>query len=257
MRDMVDHDSTPAETPPATGKPWGMWATIGFSLLTVLATVLVQAAVVVAYMVIRNSIEPGINVQRLADEGAASGLVLASGIMVSLPLELGLILLWVKLRRGSTLRGYLALEPVPWLQMLGWLGATLAWAACLDGVTYLLGRAIVPPFMEQAYRTAVWPPLLWLALIVGAPLIEETLFRGFLFAGLRPRLGSAGAVTVAAVAWALLHVQYDAFGIATILATGLLLGTARVRSASLYPPLAMHALLNLLATIEVACWPGK
>jgi membrane protease YdiL (CAAX protease family) len=234
-----------------------MWATVGFSLLTMLATVLAQAAVVVAYMAIRNSMEPGINVQRLAQEGAASGLVLSASVLVSLPLELGLIVLWIKLRSGCTLRGYLALRPVPWLHLFGWLGATLAWIVCMDGVTYLLGRPIVPPFMEQAYRTVVWPPLLWMALVIGAPLLEETLFRGFLLVGLRPRIGSAGAVIVAAVAWALLHVQYDALGISMILATGLLLGAARIRSASLYPPLAMHALLNFVATLEAACWPAK
>jgi membrane protease YdiL (CAAX protease family) len=35
-------------------------------------------------------------------------------------------------------------------------------------------------------------------------------------------------------------------------AIGLLLGTAGLNTESLYPPLTMHALLNLVATLEAA-----
>ena len=51
--------------------------------------------------------------------------------------------------------------------------------------------------------------------------------------------------------WAALHVQYDLFDISAIFVGGLLMGYARLRTDSIYPPLMMHALMNLIATIEV------
>jgi CAAX protease family protein len=90
-------------------------------------------------------------------------------------------------------------------------------------------------------------------LIIAAPLFEEAFFRGFLLKGLESSfMGPIGAVVVTAGLWALIHVQYDAFGMATIFCLGLLLGTARVFTGSLLVPLGLHAFTNLGATIEAA-----
>ncbi|MCJ7675274.1 MAG: CPBP family intramembrane metalloprotease [Sedimentisphaerales bacterium] len=123
---------------------------------------------------------------------------------------------------------------------------------CHDTLIFLLGRPIVPDFMLAAYRTAYSLPLLWLALMVMAPLAEEIFFRGFLFKGIESsKLGPAGAIIITALAWSVMHLQYDIYGIAGLFAGGLLLGLARLRSNSIYPPIVMHALQNLIATIEV------
>jgi membrane protease YdiL (CAAX protease family) len=65
-------------------------------------------------------------------------------------------------------------------------------------------------------------------------------------------MGPIGAVVVTSGVWAVLHVQYDAFDMATVFCSGLLLGTARLVTGSLLVPLALHAAVNLLATVEVA-----
>jgi hypothetical protein len=90
-------------------------------------------------------------------------------------------------------------------------------------------------------------------LVLVAPLSEELFFRGFLFAGvLHSPLGSWGAVGLTSLAWAATHLQYDLYGMATVFAGGLLLGYARLRTGSIVPGLLMHALMNLLATLQVA-----
>jgi membrane protease YdiL (CAAX protease family) len=66
------------------------------------------------------------------------------------------------------------------------------------------------------------------------------------------RLGDAGAIVLASVAWASLHVQYDWFYIGQIFVLGLLLGAARVRTRSLVPPMAMHALFSGIARLQAA-----
>jgi membrane protease YdiL (CAAX protease family) len=106
----------------------------------------------------------------------------------------------------------MALKPVPLRTMVGWLGFILAFAGASDGLTYLSGRPIVPEFMTQAYRSAYCVPLLWATLLVAAPLLEESLFRGFMIRGIRySRLGAVGAVLITSAGWSILHTQYDLY----------------------------------------------
>ena len=107
--------------------------------------------------------------------------------------------------------------------------------------------------METAYASAdpLW--VLWLALVVAAPIFEETFFRGFVFKGFAASpIGPGGAIAVTAALWAMMHTQYDAYGIATVFAIGVLLGVARWRTGSLWVPLAMHGVANVIATVEAA-----
>ena len=92
-----------------------------------------------------------------------------------------------------------------------------------------------------------------LAIVVAAPVIEEILFRGFMFRGIASSpLGVTGAILMTAALWALLHVQYDWFGIGTIFLAGLFLGIVRARTRSTLLTTLLHALANLVATAEVA-----
>jgi len=98
-----------------------------------------------------------------------------------------------------------------------------------------------------------WGTVLRGALIVGAPLFEETFFRGFLFKGLEASfLGTVGAILVTALLWASIHVQYEIYEMSQIFVFGLLLGAARVRTGSLLAPFLAHAMANFLATLETA-----
>ena len=62
-----------------------------------------------------------------------------------------------------------------------------------------------------------------LALVIGAPVSEEVLFRGYLLNRLaHTRLGFAGASVLATLAWTLLHFGYSAIGLFEVFAAGLL-----------------------------------
>lgn len=130
-----------------------------------------------------------------------------------------------------------------------WLGVVLL---ITDLIRIASGSPVVPEMMQTVYGTADSKPLLWLAIIIAAPLFEELLFRGFLFQGLRrSALGGSGAVVLTAAIWALIHQQYDFLGMFSIFAIGILLGLARWRSGSLLLPFAMHVMTNLVATIQL------
>jgi membrane protease YdiL (CAAX protease family) len=164
-----------------------------------------------------------------------------------------LVVAIVKLKKTATLADSLALRPLDPRALRAWLVLLVAMLAAFDLLALALGRPIVPPFMREAYASAqpVW--LIWVALIVAAPLFEEVFFRGFLFRGLAASaLGARATVVATALVWAVIHVQYDALDIALVFAMGLLFGAARLRSGSLLAPLALHAAANLAATVETA-----
>ena len=120
-----------------------------------------------------------------------------------------------------------------------------------DQVTTSLGRPIVPDVMVEMYRTAYVIPLFWFALVIGAPLFEEVFFRGFLFEGFsRSRLGIPGTVVLTTLIWTIIHIQYDVYELSLVFTLGIFLAIARVRTRSLYVCLTLHAVMNLIATIQ-------
>lgn len=164
-----------------------------------------------------------------------------------------LIVLAVKLRRGASVFEYLGLHMPPRRQIMGWLGFFVGFLILLDLATYLLGRPIVPEFMWRVYSSAEGHWILWIALIIAAPVIEELFFRGFLIKGLAASpIKPVGAVLVTSAIWAVIHLQYDLYGIASIFLMGLILGAARIKTGSTMLPIFLHAVANFVATIETA-----
>lgn len=107
--------------------------------------------------------------------------------------------------------------------------------------------------MLKAYGSASPRWLLWLAVNIGAPIFEEISFRGFLFKGLAAsRLRWQGATVITAVLWAVIHQQYDWYGLAVVFALGLLLGVVRAKTHSTVLTMWLHCLINLVATAQVA-----
>lgn len=236
-------------TPTEPATPWGFWLTLAFSLCIAVAYVAIQSAVVIVAAIM----EGVIHNPKAVEELAYNGLVLSIATLLSVPVGVGLSVLFAWIRPGLSVCDYLGLNRVPWKLCVAGLVAVVLMGVGHDGVSRLAGRPEVPEFMINAYLTAKFPPLLWLAVVVGAPIVEETFFRGFLFRGLAASpLGGPGTIVVTSLAWAAIHLQYDLYDMGTIFVLGLLLGVFRLKAGSLWPPLFMHALVNLLATIQVA-----
>jgi len=236
-------------------KPWGFWTTIGFTLAIAFTFLQVQTVVFVAFIVPTILRDRKADIAQLAESLKTDGFAIALATCVSAPVVIGLILLFAGLRKGVTLRQYLALRKVSFRQLALWCLLLGAFIAMHDGLTYLVGRPVVPQVMIDVYATCRFAPLLWLAFIIAAPLYEELLFRGFLFKGFEHSiLGPAGAVVITSLLWAITHTQYDFGSIAGIFLGGLLMGLARLRTSSIYPAIAMHVLQNIVATAQVAIY---
>jgi len=134
------------------------------------------------------------------------------------------------------------------------LAALLVLLALTDTATSVLNKDIVSQFQTDIYNSADAAgalPLLWFTLIIVAPFGEEVTFRGFLYRGwVRTVRGVVPGVLLISVFWALIHVQYDWFGIIQVFSLGLFLGWARWWSGSTTLTFFLHAAANLWATVE-------
>ncbi len=232
---------------------WKFWGSLLWGVLIAAAFIVVQAITILAVLINEHGAPSESELVELYVSTAENGYALSIATLITAVVCCGLIVGIVKLKKHSVLKDYLAIRPVSLRTMLQWLGALAALIIVSDVLTVVLGRPIVPDFMSELYATANPAWLLWVALLVGAPLFEETFFRGFLFRGFESSfLATTGTVLLTAGLWALLHLQYDAYGVATVFCLGLLLGVARARTGSLWVPLGLHSTANLVATIEAA-----
>ena len=138
-------------------------------------------------------------------------------------------------------------SPAAWLGVL--IGAP-AGLVLADGVVRLASLAMPIPeewidAMAEAFGAdiPVWQMLLFFAILPG--IFEEIAFRGVLLHGLKSQFKPVQLVLVAGIAFGFFHV--DLFRIPGTSLLGVLLVIAVLRSGSIYPAMAWHALHNTLA----------
>jgi membrane protease YdiL (CAAX protease family) len=232
----------------ATPEVWGPWATLGFTVLTAISTIVAQGFAGAFFGVYLAMSGQKLDPSKLA----SNGLLLSLGTCAGAPVMVGFCWFFAWLRRGLPPNQYLGLNPVSVRQVVRWCGALLATVFLIDFLIWYFELPVDTEFMRRAYATSGSLPLLWFVLLVVAPISEEVLFRGFMFEGfLRSPAGAAGAIVIPAGFWAVIHMQYDFYGIASIFILGLLLGYARWKSGSICTTIYMHTLTNLVALGQV------
>ena len=123
------------------------------------------------------------------------------------------------------------------------LGATGLYAALVQSIGIeILQPPEIPPGIVLPGAGAA---LTFIALVLWTPFTEEVFFRGFVFAGLWPRLGSTGAIIVSALIFSLFHVAPGV--LLPIFITGVLLAWLYRRTGSLWPSIVAHAGQNAIA----------
>jgi membrane protease YdiL (CAAX protease family) len=242
----------------ASKTPWGAWATVGWGLFIMIAFFVFQGFVYAGFAVVEAVRNPDVSLDAMVKGIGRNGFVISVASCITTPLSIGLIVLLVWLRKEYSVKRYLGLKAIALRTMLMWLGTVMLFALASDVLTRLLGRPIVPEFMVNIYETASVAPFLWIALIAAAPLFEELFFRGFLFEGFQhSKLGPIGTVLLTSLGWTVLHLQYGAYELGTIFVLGILFGVARLKTKSIYPPLAMHALFNFFAMVQLVAFFGS
>jgi hypothetical protein len=168
-------------------------------------------------------------------------------------LAVPLVFLIAKLKKGSNLKEYFSLNGFCFKTLFFWIFATFLLLSAEDAVTLLLNLEEMPTFMMNiTYPNDASKILLVLGVAFFAPVLEEVIFRGFLLKGLSNSfLGVWGAIIVSSVVWAMIHFQYELVYLMMIFVIGLFFGYAKVKTNSLFIPILMHILFNLMAMLEL------
>jgi membrane protease YdiL (CAAX protease family) len=224
--------------------PWGIAATFGWLVVSFVLSAVVTIGVF--------SMMPEDRLKASAEH--YDGVLVAIGSLASIPVQVAVLVVAAQMRQWAPIN-YLALNIPRRGEIAFALICVIAIEAIFNGVLYIGGYDIVSSFQVDTYRTAKdagWILALLLSIVIVAPVGEEIAFRGFLYRGLAAPGREFHAIAIIALAWAMLHIQYDWLGMVQIYAVGLLLGWIRWASGSTTLTIIMHMLINTEAMIETA-----
>lgn len=216
-------------------------------VILTIATVDVSVSLMILGLMVL--LDPAIAQEILAGKVENNGWLLGISTVVSSTVSTVLLGLLAKLRRGWSIQEYLSLRWVGIVEFLKWNLAMVGFILLFDGLSRFFNQS--SDFLTEVLQPPQALPLLYVAVAIAAPISEELLFRGFMFRGIQDsRLGRSGAVLIPAFLWAIIHLQYNLYFIGVIFCMGILLGIARWRTHSIYIPISMHALNNLIAMLS-------
>jgi len=238
----------PAELPPP--RPWGFWATAGWTVLIVITQFVVQLVALIPFVIARLS-QAGADAQAresiLANIGqvALDGTYASVAVIASAAACVALIALAIRVRRCSFVQ-YVGLVPLRLKQVLvcvPFLAAVYLGSCILAGSDAQSGQ-----FMTSLFKAPGSMALLIFALVAVAPFYEEIIFRGFVFKGIASvRYGSAAAVLLPSLLFAAIHLQYGQRQMLVIFVLGIFFGVVRLATGSLSLTILLHSLVNATA----------
>ena len=150
----------------------------------------------------------------------------------------------------------LSRETIGFVEPRSWSRAAALTVVSLVGI-WLIGLAL-SPFLnagkEQGLLPDGWQPeragafvANFIVIAIIAPIVEETLYRGLGFAAVASAFGPVVAILITGVAFGLSHGLVIALPV--LAAFGVIIALLRWRTASLYPPIALHMIFNAAALI--------
>lgn len=149
----------------------------------------------------------------------------------------------------------------PWQQTLAlrpfhrnWLyywGIVLAIYMVVQHVLQFIFTVEVSEFLQQLASSKSF--LAFIAIAIFAPVLEELVFRGYLFAAWRQtRLGLSGTLVLTSSIFTALHIgQYGVLLLIILFIFSIILGLARERTGSLWVPIILHALNNVISGVTI------
>jgi len=236
----------PTTTPPPTWKPWlGFAATLlAFGSAALLGAILLAAT---------GSIKDG-KLDEQASPGALIGSVVLQDVLF-VAAALGLAAAMAK--------------PHPW--HFGWrpvraFWPAVGWAALLLGSFFVFTALWLAVTGNTEQKDTIAQDLgadsslaaaIAIAILVsiGAPIVEELLFRGVLFGSLRQKMRVLPAAAITGVLFGLAHVAGSPIAfIVPLIFLGAGLCLLYHKTGSLYPSMAVHAINNGVAIVSALKW---
>ena len=169
------------------------------------------------------------------------------------------MLRWVAHRAGSDLRTYFGLR----FAKTDWFGLPLGvfcQVVLMNVINWPLNQWWPDTFNPQRVETrardlvdaaqGAWFIVLFLIVIVGAPFVEELVYRGFIQGGLQTRLGSTWALLITAAWFTVVHMEPIEFP--GLFAFAIVLGLCYRRTQRLGLSMVTHLAFNATGLLLVA-----
>lgn len=123
------------------------------------------------------------------------------------------------------------------------------------GVSQLPDQVAVK-FLKSTFNHPTCLFLTVISIVILAPLIEETLFRGFLQSYIRKHLGRNQAIFITSVCFSFFHFAFgqgvgNIMIIISLFALALFLGFIYEKQGSILAPMALHCLFNTVSVINL------
>lgn len=169
------------------------------------------------------------------------------------------MLRWVARRAGSTVRNHFGLK----FAKVDWIGIPLgvfSQVVLMNVVYWPLKKWFPDTFNPQRVETrardmvdaahGAWFIVLFFIIVVGAPLVEELVYRGFIQGGLQARLGSTWALLITAAWFTVVHMEpIESPG---LFAFAIVLGLCYRRTQRLGLTMVTHLAFNATGLLLVA-----
>lgn len=249
--------SAPNRYAPVT--PWKPLAALGATVLVMLVCALIIGLTTFGILMATPDAfkaAAGGNKLKLDDPGISQLLMAA---MLTVQLAGTGLLIWLARWKGGSAKEVLALRApvngwndyawaVPAFIVFGFGGGAL-----MEWLWPKASQADTQMMLQLTHSPAWW--LILVVAVVGAPLSEELMFRGFLFSALaRSRLGLIGTALVTSIFWAAIH-GYSLQGDLTIFGLGLALSFILWRTGSTRVTMLCHGAYNSLAFLAAFLTP--
>lgn len=251
---------------PPRGLPNSPWGPVGGVLAVLFAAVFaVVFAGVVMFGVV--AVTPGLRhavETRCAGAGGQCITALLTGMaLVYFFLVVGLIVVcWF--RRGATVGNSLMLRTAHWpiWRYLVFAVVTVVTLVILQQIIFWLsdqmGIAQGDPSADleqmRQYLNFDQPAtliIMGVLAVILAPLAEEFVFRGMLFAAFQKSIGVIGSAILLSAVWSVMHWGYSSQNLVALFLLGVLFAYIVWRTGSLWPAIVGHTANNLVAVVAL------
>jgi len=248
MPNQIDMSPIPAEQN-AAGLPLGFWATLGWTLLAVAAGLLAMLAVGATLA----RWDPSLNVaQEMLRPGGRSAIV-SSLLMLMQGVIVAILIFAARRSRGSALMYLGLVRPRGRYVLLGFLCVVLPLLFIFAHAQFDIRQIVPPEQFGRAREANIWHMqayLLIISAVIAAPIMEEIVFRGFLYRGLSAtRLGVVGTILITSVVWALIHIEKSPAAMFDTAVHGVIWGWLRWYTGSTWVTIGAHTANNAIAVL--------
>ena len=212
-------------------------------------------AAIVLTVVVTSSAVSGTN--NTATENPTTFVVALSALGLWLPFVF--MLRWVARRAGTDFRTYFGLR----FAKIDWLGVPLGvfcQVVLMNVVNWPLNKwwpeTFNPERIETRARDLVdnaqgaWFIVLFVVVVIGAPFVEELVYRGFIQGGLQTRIGSTWALIITSAWFAVVHMEPIEFP--GLFAFAIVLGLCYRRTQRVGLSIVTHLAFNATGLLLVA-----